>query len=484
MNAASRYWNICRVNPAVERKGYEFRWVPIAQAAFEQVLEASKGQSDRVQSDLLSRFQVEESSVDLADQAQAGLCLRCYVSEPILRACQRIDHLFSSRQSFTYRDLLPFVLNDDGETLVVLDSDCKTQSILDHNQQPQPTAYKFFTVEILRSFRANSQSSMSLDNWTYLQTRQHPELKAFLSEFGFQNLSDWACLNQARPAQLACLTESDRRIVESFHAVYRRDRRMQPRQTGRGKCPEPSLAQLQEMLAELQQRKITITTPAELLKTLKQIAQSLRQLDVWSSREPLEIQVGEEGQSIERPDLIQDSISELDLDQQEFLEFFHQQLEQSLTQAIEQEIQKAVTRLQQSKRYHAFAAQFIPGLMLYYEQGISLKEIAPALGMTSKDQAGRILNLGALLSTIRIHTVQQLLDRVLAKAQQKGLAQPPLQPDYLQAILEQVEAFADAEVFRAAAAEIRAGNSRSMDSVYAQQLCRYLRLLNNGTTDQ
>jgi transposase len=481
MNVASRYWNICRVNSASEKRGYEFRVVPIAQGTLKQILETSDGHHDTLQSALLAQFRTEGSSLNPIDRAQAGLCLRCYVSEPILRACQRIDRLFRSSQSFTYRDLLPFVLNDDGETLVILDNDHKTQLILGHDQQPQPTNYKFFTVEVLRLFRTNSQPSMSLDNWTYLQTKQQPELKAFLSEFGFQHLSDWACLNRARPKQLQCLTEHDQRLVESFHAVYRRDRRMQQSQVGRKKCPEPSPAQLQEMQTWLQQQNITIATPTELLKNLKQIAQYLRQLDVWSSREALEIEVSEDGYSIDRPDLIQASINESDLEQQELLEFFHQQLTQSLTRAIEQEIQKAITRLQQSKRYQPFASQLIPGLKLYYEQGVSLKEIAPVLGMTSKDQAGRILNLGELLNHIRINTVQQLLDRVLEKAQEKGLTQLPPHPDYLKAILEQVEAFADAEVFRAATEELRAGKNRSMDSPYAQQLCRYLNHLHHSS---
>ena len=46
-------------------------------------------------------------------------------------------------------------------------------------------------------------------------------------------------------------------------------------------------------------------------------------------------------------------------------------------------------------------------------------------------------------------------------------------PDYLKTLLEQIEAFADAEIFQEAVEEIRAGKNRSMDSLYAQQLRVY-----------
>ena len=76
----------------------------------------------------------------------------------------------------------------------------------------------------------NLQSRMSLDNWAYLQTRQNPELKKFLSEFGFQHLSDWALLNKSRPKSTSTLISARTLChVEAFHTVYRRDRQQQTR---------------------------------------------------------------------------------------------------------------------------------------------------------------------------------------------------------------------------------------------------------------
>ena len=145
MGASSRYCNLWRINPAGNHIGYERYFVPLAQAYYQNqgLSEAEEVAGDRFQQGrqiaLLSRFQL--LTADPTERAHAGLCLRCYVSEPILNACRKIAHLFGDDQSFTYRDLLPFVLNDDGKTLIVSDPDGKTSFTLDHTGTPQTTAY-------------------------------------------------------------------------------------------------------------------------------------------------------------------------------------------------------------------------------------------------------------------------------------------------------------------------------------------------------
>jgi hypothetical protein len=93
--------------------------------------------------------------------------------------------------------------------------------------------------------------------------------------------------------------------------------------------------------------------------------------------------------------------------------------------------------------------------------------------MTSWDQARRVLNPGELLDKVRELTVQQVLDKTLEKAQDFGLTQIPPEPNYLKTLSEQIESFADAEIFTEAVEEIRAGKNRSMNSLYAQQLRFY-----------
>ena len=470
----SRYWSIWCISPAGEQLGYKNRVIPLAQKFMQhQILSAQDG---AVQTVLLSYFQASNGPATVPIQAQAGLCLRCYVSAAILKACQTIDHLFGSDKSFTYRDLLPFVLNDDGKTLVILDDDRKVQWVVKDDEPPQATQYQYFSVEVLRTFKPNrAESRLSLDNWTVLRTKQHTELKQFLAEFGFKHLSDWALLNRARPHQLERLSARDRILVEVFHGVYRRDRRRQP--GGSQRCPDPANAQLQEMLTNLQAKNVAIATADELMSDLKRLAVQLRQYDIWSQRVPLEVPDAETGRDTIRSDLPSRETDESDLEQQEVLRFFHQQLYLALNAVMAQELHDRRAALARSKKYAPLASQFIPGLHLYYEQGLSLKEMAPLLGMSSWDQARRVLNPGDLLSQVRALTVQRVLDRVLTQAQQKGFAATPPAPDYLRTLAEQVEATADQEIFQAAVEEIRAGKNRSFNSVYAQQLRVHLHTL-------
>ena len=469
MSVSSRYWTLWYLSPASEKLGYENCVIPAAQAFAQN--DSSSTQDGVTQTALLSYFHIKSATVTARMQAEAGLCLRCYVSTPILKACHTIDHLFGSNKAFSYRDLLPFVLNDDGKTPVILDRDRKTQLVMTGDEPPQATTYPIFAIEVLRTFKA-AESSLSLDNWTFLRTKQNAELKQFLAEFGFQHLSDWALLNRARPHQLERLSERDRHLVEVFHRVYRRDRRQQL--AGSRRCPDPSGGQLQEMMTDLQQQNVALFTASEVLPALKRVAAQLRQYDLWLHRVPLEVHDADTGRDTIRSDLPGSDADERDLEQQELLLFFHQQLDLALNAAIAEALRDRVATLEHSKKYAPLATQFIPGLRLYYEQGVSLKEIAPMLGMSSWDQARRVLNPGDLLSKVRAMTVQRVLDRLLEQVQQKGFAQTPLEPDYLRTLAEQVEAVADQEIFQAAVEEMRAGQCRSLNSVYAQQLRLYL----------
>ena len=473
MNISSKYWKICRIC-LTSPKGYEYWTVPLAQALTHSSAGTSSGgcfeqaQTANIQA-IKAYFYERDATIDVK-RAIAGLCLRCYVSYPILKACQTLDNRFGGA-SFTYQDLLPFVLNDDGKSLRVIDKN-GTQLIF-NNEVTTPSPYPLFTLEILRTYKPNSSSSMSLENWAYLQTKQNKELQNFLSEFGFKHLSDWALLNKARPKQLERLSDRDRHLVAAFHSVYRRDRQ-QPRK-GIKRCPDPSEAQLQEMRDRAQEQNIVFPSNSELLKAIKQVATQLRQYNIWSYRESLETYDPETGNISPRADLPKDFSNEADdLEEQELLIFLQESLKIALNSAIAQALDTHLDKLTKSKKYAPLAQQFIPGLQLYYGQGMSLAEIAPQLGMSSWDQARRILNPGELLSKIRMLTVQQLLDKILEKAKEMGLTKIPPAPDYLKAVSEQIEAFADEEIFQEAAAEIRAGKNRSLNSSYAQELQIYL----------
>jgi len=189
----------------------------------------------------------------------------------------------------------------------------------------------------------------------------------------------------------------------------------------------------------------------------------------------LETYDSETGNYAPRGDLPKDFSNEADdLEGRELLIFLQESLKIALEGAIAQALNTHLNKLTKSKNYAIFAQQFMTGLQLYYGQGMSLAEIAPQLGMSNWDKARRILNPGDLLHKIRMLTVQQLLDNILEKAKEMGLTKIPPAPDYLKTVSEQIEVFADEEIFQEAAAEIRAGKNRSLDSLYAQKLRSYL----------
>jgi hypothetical protein len=480
MEKSSKYWYIWRINSATNRDGYQVSVVPLAQAFFQKEFTNEKAQktafhpNDRnIQVALFSYFKSKNATIASNERTKAGLCLRCYVSEPILKACQKLAYLFGNQNHFTYRDLLPFVLNDDGKTLISIADDGKTQLIWDDNDETRIASYPFFSIKILQTYQPNAKSKVSLDNWVYIQTKQNSEIKRFLSEFGFQHLSDWALLNRVKPKQKELLCDRDRYLVDVFHAVYRRDRRRQKQRLG--KCPEPSETQLQEMQFFLQTRNMAANNLVELLAALKQLALHLRQYDLWACREPLELYHPETQTYTTRLDLPNESLNILEIERQELLVFIESQSARALAQAIAQGIQIRFHTLKKSKNYAPLAEKFLPGLRLYYCEELSLRETVPQLGLINWDRARRLLNPGELLNLVRSLYVQYFLDKMLDRASKMGLTQMPPQPDYLKGLIEQIEAFADAEIFTEAAAEIKTGKNRSLQSLYAQQIRQYLK---------
>ncbi len=476
MNTSSRYWNICQISLTREKGGYKYRLIETARDFFTQNFsDSSDTQNVNFPNTLFSYFYPEDKDkLDVTYRVDAGFCLRCYVSHSILKACQKIESLFASKRSFTYHDLLPYVLNDDGKTPIILADDSQNPLVLDENKQTKTQKYQFFSLKILQTYNPNSSSSMNLKNWVHLQTKQNKELKKFLSEFGFNDQSDWALMNRVRKKQLASLSPQDRDLIEAFHNVYRRDRR-EKRSQRMGQCPPPNENQLTEMLGDLKEKNLPIANSIELLKRLKQVATQLRQYDIWSYREPLEFKEPETGNYAVRSDLPYELKNESDLEEEELLTFLHKQFEIILSEAIAQEIQQKISKLKKSKRYSPFANKYIDGLKLYYFEEKSLKQITEILGMNSWDQARRILDPGGLIIKVRSACVTKLFDTILKKAVEKGLADNSPNTDYISVLAKQIELFADTEVFNEAAAEIRTGKHRSLKSPYAKKLCRYLK---------
>lgn len=470
-SVTDRYWNIWRIDPAGESVGYTNFPLEIAEDFINSLL--YEVDNSNIQRALLSCFKGENSDLNKINRARAGLCLRCYVSQTIVEECRRIDNLYSGEKQFDYRDLLGLVLNDDGKRLIILDEDGRTQLTVDQNSVTNESTYNLFSVQVLQSFNANLESRMSLDNWVRLSIKQNHEIRTALSNFGLNHLSDWAILNRATNEQLARLSLQERQIVEVYHAVYRRDR-IEESSSRKRRCPDPSSAQLQEMLVNLLSRQVSIDKPSLLLQELRRIALQLRRYDIWSYRESLEIYDVQSGTLLPRRDLPSNSFNELDIEQQEILQLLQERLNSALAEAIRIKVKAKLQKLQNSRRYAPFAPQYLQGLRLYYCEATSLREIAPILGMTSWNQAKRILDPGKLLSQVRAKTQESILRSILELAAARGFTSIPPKANYFKALADEVESYIDGEIFREANEEIKTGRNRRMNSAYAEAIRSYL----------
>lgn len=477
----SRYWEMLRLDPGSQSCGYRCQPLTSALTFFRErfsemdaiVEPISAGSTHSgIKALLFSLFRAR--SEDLTTIAKAGLCLRCYVSYPIVNACKRIARQFSASGRFTYQELLPFVLNDDGQSSIILDGDDKTQLVLT-GEDTAPASFSIFSVEILRKFDPKSLTSMSLDGWVYYQTRQHPELKNFLAEQGLSYLSDWALLNRARAKQLETLAATERVLVEFFHSVYRRDRRHSHAIAAR--CPDPTPEQLQEMLEQLKRANISISSAQHLVNALKQIAKQLRQYEVWHRSGPAAQPLEHERTDSEfYPEVADPDVANTPdaLEREEIRSLCHQQLIECLNQSICDVLQNRLAYLKQHSRYSVFASKFLLGLKLIYCEGMSQSEIATQLEMRNQATVSRVLDAKNLVKLARSQTVDRLAQNLLEVARDLVADESIGQPDYLQHFMDLVESFVDTEIFQEALAEVSAAKKRLFNSVFAQRLRHYI----------
>lgn len=433
-----------------------------------------------LQESLLWEFRPPESSeVALGDRALAGLCLRCYISHDILKACQKLASRFGGSQQLNYIELLPLVFNDDGNTLIFFGEDGKSQRVWRPDGTTSVSSRSWWSVELLRSYQRNDRSR-SLTNWTYLLVGQDKDVKRVLLDYSIQISSPWSLLKRAKRDRLAGWSDRDRDLIEVFQAVYRRDRR-QPK-TRISRCSAPTAEQLLEISTDLKTRGIAMNSTRDLLEELKAIADRLRQDEIWLQRKhpddrTLAALTKVDPDSGGEIDYLVDPRSTpdpQDRDRQEFLEFLYSQLDAALDAGIELGIADRVAELTKSKHYAPFAPQFRQGLHLLYVRNLSQREITVELGISSQSKVSRIFSPKLLLAQVRFRTLEKLLDLLIQKAENLGLTRIPPDKNYLSHLVEQLELFVDSEVFDRALVEVMAGNNRSLESPYAEKLCHYL----------
>ncbi|MEI2579164.1 hypothetical protein [Scytonema sp. PRP1] len=461
MSVASRYWKLIRIDATGVRKIQD---IAPAKVFFADVFGKFSDESDVVDTDVqreLLRF-CHDVSTDRCLLAER--CLLCFISWQIEQACLQLEAKFGIAHGFRCVDLLPYVLNDEGKL------------------QPA-TSYQSFSREILRSF--NPEQS-SLTTWTTTRVKQHPGLNRFLLECGVYLVSDWAILNDTRPKQLErILTEfhsltpgeiqQAKRLLESYHTVYRAER-LQQRSTGvRGKCTTPTTQQLQQ-IATLLKGETSQTLKSDTVMTqLQKLASQLRQYRIYIRggslpTESLDAVAGSEYNLLIK-DIPSPSANTLENEdeQAEFLQFYREQFLVCLEQALGLVTQSRVKKLQSKNGEKA--QNFLTALQLFHCQNLSMAEIAKRLGLRAQDAVTRLLKLKEFRADVRQQLLVMLHERVL------DVAKDYSHPERLQTLEQQITVALDEQIsliIQEAETLSHTANSSLTNNLFAERLCRYL----------
>ncbi|TVQ16069.1 MAG: hypothetical protein EA367_21095 [Leptolyngbya sp. DLM2.Bin15] len=476
MKAPERYWQLLRLTMQGQRRVEE---LPPCRHCLEthclktQPLGAEAVPSDAVvQRQLQTLMQTAEEMVSVLAEG----CLRCYISYEIDRTCRDLFSRFGTSAGIpALEELL---------ALVLMDTDPLRQrpTTLPLPDDPTPAG------KVLRTF---DPDKAQLNTWTKRVVMSDSNLNYYLHDHGIYLDSDWSLLNSLSEKKLRQLLSSDRQlsagqlqqataILQSYHAVYRRDRiatRAENRSSAknRSRCEPPTPDQLERMVTQLQQDwhgradgwQADRMTADLILTQLVSWAQLMRR----SRRPPtLSLDSPEHHQLADTAQNHGNHGDDAESDQQQFLQAYRQALLAAMDEAIALTLTHRVTRLNQ-RRQPPKAAEFLEGLHRLVCRKESMGAIAPHLGLTAQYQVTRLLNLKALRADIRREVQHHLRHRI------GQLAQDYVEVSTMDQTLDHVlDAALDAELERIIGeAETESFNSHGTShSLLSQRLCHYL----------
>ncbi|MEA5464501.1 hypothetical protein [Leptothoe sp. PORK10 BA2] len=377
---------------------------------------------------------------DSAHAEIARLCLRCWISHTIVYACKQLANAFGETYSFAANDLLPLVLDDDGDL------------------NPE---YQSVSLKILESF---DPSRTALKTWSTRMVKNNPDINQFLLWQGLYRVTPWAILNDTNVAglrrSLPYLSSSEIKqagqLLNAYHRVYRNDRMSM--QTSRSqRCATPSDKQLQRIDPS--------QPPNVVLSQLYDLAEQLRQARIVARNGPIKTAVD----IAEHPELPTPMSDESEKIQSVFLAKYRQDFIDTLTEAIQVTIENYTTRYQ--KRKSPQGDLYHQALKLFHCEGRSMREIAEILGLTNQVKVTRLLQLKSFRAQVSIYWFNQLKEKVHNEALHH------LSVEQLGHIAKQLDGILNAEieeVMSEAAAEAQTPKDRSTNSIFAKCLCKVL----------
>lgn len=477
MSTASRYWRFVRIDgtgKAETRPIEELR--RFFHQQFPEVSEKEEVPHAKIQHRLLNLFQGVGDVSHATTSHLAGWCLRCFISHQIKQVCAYLAAQFGSTHGFTRDDLLSCVLNDE----------------LNPPQRAMQTPFVSLGMEILQTF---DPSRGSLETWTNRLVKHNSELNAFLLEHGVYLVSDWAILNDTKPKQLErifsqfhCLSTVQIKqavlLLESYHAVYRRDRLSALESGCMGPCPPPTVYQMHQMadyilkqppIQELEVNRQGLA-PEVTLAQLQNIAELLRRYRIHVRGGQLNRDSLTDPEVNRQAESIQSCNANNDEDEQtEFLKSYLQEFNTALERAIERVMIARSTKLE--RKGSQKVEQFIQALGMFHCQGRAMGEIASEIGLQAQYQVTRLLNLKQLRADMRRHMLNFLYGSVA------NLAKDYADPERLHNLDRQLEAILSEQVEKVmyeAEAEGSHARGHPLHSQFAQKLCEYLRRTYNN----
>jgi hypothetical protein len=463
MDDASKYWKLVRIDAAGNRKIQE---IPAAISFFRQVfgdlMENDDVSDEEIQRQLLHLFWNASGKKSLF----AERCLLCFISWILEQGCLKLERKFGENHNFSCSDLLPYVLDDNGQ----LSTD---------------RSYECFSRQILRTFDLQKGS---LTTWVMMKLKQHSHLNKFLlEECGVYLISDWAILNDTKAKQLERilkefynLSEAEIKeaqcLLEGYHNVYRFQRLQQIRKGARGICIPPTTQQLQSIAQYIKSNIGRLFDDIAVSTKLKKLASQLREYRIYvrGGRLPADSidAVNEFGynslvENIPAPQT--NNLLEESDNQAEFLQYYRDKLQICLLSALAKVTESRVRQLQSKSGDKA--QMFLTALELFQCQNLAMKKIAEVLGLRAQDAVTKLLKLKEFRADVRQEMLVLLRDSVteIAKiyADVRALKKLDTQLDVV--LSEEISKIIENTKFQS-----RTTNSHLKNEIFTERLCEYL----------
>lgn len=472
MGDQREYWTLVRLDPAAGSRVDELL---NAQTFFQQQVDSQFVQDMEIQKQL---FNITRNATNGRDRLLAQLCLRCFISHQIEQVCIQLENQFGEYYGFTRYDLFAIVLDDDGsgvsDQLLAFSEqpDANSQQLTAIGYGLTANRYRLTAIQILEKFEPERAN---LATWTTRLVKQHHELNAFLLEQGLCMLSDWAILNDTKPKKLRRVltefhqftqSEVDQAVdlLESYHAVYRRDRLLKGQ---KGTCLPPTTAQLQAISDRAQRQTACSIPPDTILTRLEALARRLRQyrISVGGGKPP-----SQSLDQLDHPLLDQLSQDAQDLGEDEpqieFLQTYRQQFSKCLEDSVKRVVHMRLQNLKPPKQQN-----FLMALRLFHCEQVTMGAIAKQIGLQAQYQVSRLLKLDELRSDVRHWMLQCLRHSVKSKVLDY------VEPEKLDKIDHQIAIALEEQVdnlIKQEQATAKTPKDYVSNSLLAQKLCQYL----------